>query len=182
MEPLFCAERLAYPLWSWTVSHRKTRRKSIVSWERGISDVTLEAHYFPHPTFLFCQAVTTASSRQKIYKWEQAPTHLKSEFSWKVKKIAENQENLVISRISFHFFWFSKNFLKKQKSLPIGGCGIFKENIYHFSSLKKIELNREEHEKDRAVWSGRKKFTSTNCKQLSNSRKHSNLISSMFPS
>ena len=51
-----------------------------------------------------------------------APTHVKSKFSWKVAKILENQENLDIPRISFHFFWFSKNFLEKQDIFPIKGC------------------------------------------------------------
>ena len=63
----------------------------------------------------------------------------------------ENQENLVIPRISFHFLWFSKNFLEKQGILPIKGCVIFKENIYHFSSPEEIELNREEHEKESCI-------------------------------
>ena len=60
----------------------------------------------------------------------------------------ENQENFAIPRISFHFFWFSKNFLEKQEILPMKDCVIFKENIYHFNSYIEIELNREEHEKD----------------------------------
>ena len=71
-----------------------------------------------------------------------------SQKSWKVKKIVENQENLVIPRISFNFLWFSKNFLEKQEILPVKGCVIFKENIDRFSGLKEIELDREEHEKE----------------------------------
>ena len=50
-----------------------------------------------------------------------APTHLKSEFSWKVIKILEKQKNCGKSKKSwlsknfFPFFWFSKNFLECQE-------------------------------------------------------------------